>query len=201
MHTILPHIIGTFFNIINEWRCHNVKTKSRPGKIVCHSTYHIKNVNKPLQFFYLCWTEKLYNMASTRNVLSVSLLSVAFFLNFSNVRMYPTIFQCLEKLILTRRYSCRSRALYRWPSRRRVTHLRRPSRRVTGCRPRWRREIVVRRPYRSRCAFSACVLGAACSSIGRPRRGGCVSQAPLQHAAAWEVARAPVRVTTAKEPV
>lgn len=35
----------------------------------------------------------------------------------------------------------------------------------------------------------------------RDRGGGCVSQAPLQHAAAWEVALAQVCVTTAKKPV
>lgn len=40
-----------------------------------------------------------------------------------------------------------------------------------------------------------------CACVHRASGGGCVSQAPLQHAAAWEVAHAPVRVTTAKEPV
>jgi len=31
--------------LISEDRCYNVKTKLRPDKTNCHSTYHIKNVN------------------------------------------------------------------------------------------------------------------------------------------------------------
>lgn len=68
---------------------------------------------------------------------------------------------------------------------------------------------------KTRTCVSACVsrvcagarvlfsVSAECIICVRARRdrGGCVSQAPLQHAAAWEVARAPVRVTTAKKPV
>lgn len=62
--------------------------------------------------------------------------------------------------------------------------------------------VIAAARWRCELACTAHLLVCVCVSVeSRDRGGGCVSQAPLQHAAAWEVARAPVRVTTAKKPV
>jgi len=60
--------------LVDEDRCCNVKTKLRPGKIICHSTYRVKNANERPQSLISVGPKNC--MASiSKYVLSVSLLS------------------------------------------------------------------------------------------------------------------------------